>query len=200
MEISIDSKLKLTMKILLTLFLILAVGGTSLVAQIQKSTNIQITIQGVPPAEAARINAPYPVDANGNIRMWEIGTIRAAGLSPTALSKKIEDAYKQAQIYTTPTIQIETGTNDTIQKMVTVTGAVGRPGSIPFIRGMTLTSALATAGGPNTFGTTKRVTVWREGKKYLLSPLVNEKHKLELVYPDDVIEVDQVKPWESGGK
>ena len=61
MEISIDSKLKLTMKILLTLFLILAVGGTSLVAQIQKSTNIQITIQGVPPAEAARINAPYPV-------------------------------------------------------------------------------------------------------------------------------------------
>ena len=79
-------------------------------------------------------------------------------------------------------------------------GSVNRPGTVPYLRGMTLAQALAAVGGPSTFGTTKRVTVWREGKKYALSPRTNERHKLERIFPDDVIEVDQVKAWESGGQ
>lgn len=172
----------------------------SLTAQIEKNTNIQITILGVPPGETARINSSYPVDASGNIRMWEIGTIRAAGLSETSLAQKIEQAYKSAQIYTTPTIQIQTGSkNKELQELVTVMGNVQRPGTVPYIKGMTLAQALAAVGGPNTFGTTKRVSVYREGRKYLLNPRENDKHKLERIYASDTIEVDKVKAWESGG-
>lgn len=189
------------MKTLLIILLSLTAGLSNIAAQIKKDTNVQITILGVPPEETARINATYPVDSNGNIRMWVIGDIRAAGLSRTALSKKIENAYRSAEIYTSPTIQVQTGSvEDELSQIVTVMGSVARPGTIPYIKGMNLAQALATAGGPTTFGTTKRVTVWREGRKYALSPLVNEKHKLEKIYPDDVVEIDQVKAWESGGK
>lgn len=189
------------MKRLFIVLLALASTAQVISAQIQKKTSIQISIIGVPPSEAARINAPYPVDAAGNIRMWEIGTIRAAGLTATSLAKKIEQAYKSAQIYTSPTIHIQTGSREEqIQELVTVMGSVGRPGTVPYLKGMTLAQALAAAGGPNTFGTTKRVTVWREGKKYALSPLTNDQHKLERIYPGDVVEVDQVKAWESGGR
>ncbi|MBK1832967.1 polysaccharide biosynthesis/export family protein [Roseibacillus ishigakijimensis] len=171
-------------------------------AQIQKNTKLKITVMGVPAGEQTRINAVYPVDSSGNIRMWEIGSIRAAGLSSTALAKQIESSYKSAQIYTSPTILIEQiGNVETeLQQFVTVMGSVQRPGTVPYIKGMTLAQAIAAAGGPNTFGTTKRVSVYREGKKYSLSPRTNDKHKLERVYPSDTIEVDQVKAWESGGE
>lgn len=189
------------MKTLLVLLLALAGSLQFLPAQIQRNTNIQITMMGVPPAEQSRINSTYAVDASGNIRMWEIGTIRAAGLSSTALAQKIEQAYKAAQIYTSPSVQIQTGEVDQqLQELVTVTGSVNRPGTIPYIRDMTLAQAIAAAGGPSTFGTTKRVHVYREGKKYLLSPRTVDAHKLERIYASDTIEVDQVKAWESGGE
>lgn len=189
------------MKRLIVSLLVFVAFVQTLTAQIQKNTNIQVTILGVPPSETARINSTYPVDASGNIRMWEIGTIRAAGMSSTALAKKIEQAYKAAQIYTTPTINIQTGeTEKELQELVTVTGSVRSPGTVNYLRGMTLAQALAAVGGPSAFGTTKRVTVWREGKKYRLSPRTNEQHKLERIFPGDVIEVDQVKAWESGGQ
>lgn len=189
------------MKKFLIALLALAATAQVVTAQIQKKTSIQISIIGVPSEEAARINTTYPVDSAGNIRMWGIGTLRAAGLSPTALSKKIEQAYKSAEIYTSPTFHIQTGsTENELQQLVTVMGSVNRPGTVPYLKGMTLAQALAAVGGPSTFGTTKRVTVWREGKKYELSPRTNERHKLERIFPDDVIEVDQVKAWESGGQ
>ncbi|MGJ8725833.1 MAG: polysaccharide biosynthesis/export family protein [Roseibacillus sp.] len=190
------------MKILLLVLLTVVTWAQPLAAQIQKNSKLQITVMGVPAGEQARINATYPVDASGNIRLWEIGTIRAAGMSSSSLAKKIEEAYKSAQIYTSPAIIIqEIGNADTdLQQLVTVSGSVQRPGPINYVSGMTLAQAIAAAGGPNTFGTTKRVSVYREGKKYLLSPRTNDKHKLEKIYPSDTIEVDQVKAWESGGE
>lgn len=168
---------------------------------IKKNMSISIKILGVPPSEHARINTQYPVDGSGNIRMWEIGEIRAAGLEPTALARKIEKAYVQAQIYTNPTIIIETNMAEgQLTEVITLTGKVGRPGPVQYTAGMTLAQAIAAAGGANTFGTTKRVNVYREGKKYTLSPRTNDKHKLERVYPNDIIEIDQVKAWESGGQ
>ncbi|GHC45135.1 SLBB domain-containing protein [Roseibacillus persicicus] len=190
------------MKILLLLLLCFSGAFQTASAQIQKNMKLEISVMGVPPGEQSRINAVYPVDAGGNIKMWEIGTIRAAGLTATALAKKIENAYKAAQIYTSPNIVVQKigDVEGELQQLVTVTGSVNRPGTVPYIRGMTLAQAIAAAGGPSTFGTTKRVHVYREGKKYLLSPRTNDTHKLERIYPNDTVEVDQVKAWESGGE
>lgn len=169
--------------------------------KVMKNSVIEIAVLGVPPGEQSRINQIYPVDGNGNIRMWEIGTVRAAGLSTTALAKKIESSYKAAEIYTSPTILIKTNSeSEKVNELVTLAGKVNRPGPIQWIRGMTLAQAIASAGGPNTFGTTKRVSIYRDGKKYELSPLTNDTHKLEKVYPNDTIEIDQVRAWETGGR
>jgi polysaccharide export outer membrane protein len=171
------------MKRLLTLLLALAAFAGVSHADIQKDMKIGISIYGVPQSEQARVNNPQmQVDSNGNIRMWAVGTIRAAGLTTTQLSKKIESAYQAAQIYTNPSIQITTNkAEDNLEQLVTMSGKVNRPGPIQFTRGMTLAQAIAAAGGPSTFGTTKRVFVYREGKKYPLSPLTNDEHKLERV-------------------
>ena len=190
------------MKKLLLFLLSVAACVQPLSAQIKKNSKLQISVMGVPVEEQGRINNIYPVDASGNIRMWEIGTVRAAGLTATNLAKNIEQAYKKAEIYTTPAIIIQQiGDVETeLVQQVTVSGSVNRPGPIAYTSGMTLAQAIAAAGGPSTFGTTKRVNVYREGKKYLLSPRENDKHKLERIYPSDTIEVDQVKAWESGGE
>lgn len=82
---------------------------------------------------------------------------------------------------------------------VTVTGSVNQPGLVAGSGELTLAEAIDLGGGPSTFGTTKRVTVYREGKKYQLSPLTNAAHAQEKLYPGDVVEVDQVKAWESSG-
>ena len=77
-----------------------------------------------------------------------------------------------------------------------VGGSVHRPGPMRYVKGMTLSQAIISAGGPTEFGTTKRVFITREGKRYELSPLTNEKHKLEKVYPNDIIDVDQVRAFD----
>lgn len=169
--------------------------------KVKRNSVIEIAVLGVPPGEQSRINQIYPVDGKGNIRMWEIGTIRAEGLSTTALAQKIEASYKSAQIYTSPTILVKTNSEgEKVNELVTLAGKVNRPGPIQWVRGMTLAQAIASAGGPNTFGTTKRVSIYRDGVKYELSPLTDDKHKLEKVYPNDTIEIDQVKAWETGGR
>lgn len=81
----------------------------------------------------------------------------------------------------------------------TVMGSVNNPGVFSDGEGMTVKDAIGGAGGISTFGTSKRVTVWRDGKKYSLDLLGNPQHQLEKVYPGDVIEVDQVKAWEASG-
>lgn len=189
------------MKKLLSTILLLATLLQGANAQLKTNMKIGIRIKGVPVSEQALIDENYQIDGKGNIRMWEIGTIRAAGLTTTQLAQKIEQAYKAAQIYTNPSIQIQSDDVEiNANPVLTVSGTVNRPGPVEITQGMTLAQAIAAAGGPSTFGTTKRVNVYRDGKKYALSPLTNDKHKLERVYPGDTIEIDQVKAWESGGK
>lgn len=86
-----------------------------------------------------------------------------------------------------------------LAELVTVTGQVKKPGTLSYNREMTLADAVGDAGGVSTFGTTKRVHVYREGKKYTLD-LSKEEHRNERIYPNDTVEVDQVKAWESGGE
>lgn len=189
------------MKKLLTTLLLLATLLQSVDAQMKRNMKIGIQIKGVPVSEQALIDAEYQIDGNGNIRMWEIGTIRAEGLTTTQLAQKIENEYKKAQIYTNPSIQIRSDDVEiNANPILTIAGSVNRPGPIEIIKGMTLAQAIAAAGGPSTFGTTKRVNVYRDGKKYKFSPLTDDKHKLERVYPGDTIEVDQVRAWEPGGR
>ena len=155
-----------------TLLLTLTILITALLPMVQASPiqsgrAVQITIQGVPMQEATRINGTYPVSDSGYVRLWQIGNIKAAGLDSTALGRSIEAAYKKAEIYTSPTIQVLTDSSDRlVEQMLTVGGKVRAPGAKPYQTGMTLFQAVMAAGGPTEFGAVNRVKLYRNGRVY----------------------------------
>jgi len=152
---------------------------------------IEIRIQGVPATETQLINNTYPVSETGTIRMPFIGSVRAAGLSPQALAGSIEAAYKAAEIYTHPTIQVFASTDETLTKLrLTVGGQVKNPGPVEYVRGMTLYDAVQAARGATEFGAMNRVSLIRgtQRKEYDLN---QTKFMNVLVEPNDTILVPQ---------
>lgn len=159
--------------------------------------NITITIQGVPGDEAARVNSAtgYPVDQSGYIRMPYIGGVRAAGLTPNQLASSIEGAYRNAQIYTNPTIQvIATAVGAKINmQTVFVGGQVNKTGGVEFTQGLTLYQAVQSAGGPTAFGALNRVEVLRGGENRVYN-LKDIKTQQIAAQPGDTIKVPE-KNW-----
>ena len=134
-----------TLQILL-LALLLS-GFSSAASNISSNETITVTIKGVPQMEQTKISAQYVVDSSCKLYMPFIqGGISASGLSSSALARRIEAAYRAAEIYTTPRITIITArdeaTKRTISKTVTVGGKVRRPGPIDYREGMTLYQAV----------------------------------------------------------
>jgi protein involved in polysaccharide export with SLBB domain len=185
------------MKSFLTILMVLLCADLPLFGQIQIGKAVNVSILGVPAEEKGRIDGAYPVADNGTINMPFIGEVRAAGSKPEVLAKVLEARYRSAQIYLNPTFQVvsdrEGGALD--EAFVHVAGQVGQNGPIKFNRGMTLFQAIAAAGGPNAYGTMKRVKVLRAGqqRQYDLTELQNMQIPLE---PNDTIEVPQKRPWE----
>jgi protein involved in polysaccharide export with SLBB domain len=179
---------------LMRLFLMALVFGATNVSAgtIQPGQMIKIVIVGVSPQEASRVNNNYSVDDSGYVQMWKIGRLKASGLTSASLARKIESAYRQAEIYTSPTIQIFTDSGDIlVQEQVTIGGKVRSPGAKPFQAGMTLFDAVMAAGGPTDFGAINRVKLYRNGKVYTYD-LKKAEHKLLKMYPRDTIDVPAV--------
>ncbi|MEM1086015.1 MAG: polysaccharide biosynthesis/export family protein [Verrucomicrobiota bacterium] len=183
-----------------TIVLILAALASLLVSVDAQSTinagrAIEIRIQGVPNEEMARVNNTYPVSESGFIRMPFIGNVRAAGKSPNALAQSIEAAYRSAQIYTNPTVQVIASSDETLtEHIVTVGGYVRRPGPVKYIRGLTLYNAVQAGGGATEFGSMHRVKLIRNGKlrEYDLFKTAAKGVQLQ---PNDTIEVPQKNLW-----
>lgn len=155
---------------------------------------IEISIQGVPSEEMQRVTNTYPVSESGYIRMPFIGAVRAAGMSSYKLAQVIENRYKSAEIYTNPTIQVISSTNDQVEEFyVTVGGQVKRPGPVAYSKGLTLYNAVQAAGGPTPFGSMYRVSLIRKGKLKEYN-LKTTKAKGVILKPEDTIDVPQ-KNW-----
>lgn len=155
---------------------------------------VTLAISGVPANEKSRIDGPYTVSQSGTMRLPFVGELRAAGLTANQLAANIEGAYKSAQIYTTPTIQILTdATGEKRMDVVTVGGYVRQPGPVKLLPGMTLYQAVQNAGGANEFGAMGRVRLMRNGKQREYD-LNRAEEKNILVEKDDTIEVPQ-KGW-----
>ncbi len=165
-------------------------------SQIEAGTSVQIAIMGVPSEEKGRIDGLYPVSDRGTINLPFIDyAIRAAGLSPEGLQVVIQNAYKSAEIYTNPTFQvISTVAGSTVlNQTVTMGGQIGRTGPIPWNKDLTLYGAIQAAGGAGTFGSLRRVTVYRDGKIMVYDVTEPENMNIPL-RPNDTVEVPQ-KNW-----
>jgi len=182
----------------IVLFTLFTCGFGNAASHINSNETITVTIKGVPQMEQIKISAEYVVDSNGNLYMPFIKNgIKASGLSSSALARRIEAAYRAAEIYTTPRITIITARDEAergtiIAKTVTIGGKVRRPGPVAYQEGMTLYQAVMAAGDATEFGAMNRVELFRSGKRYVYDlKSVESEAKLLRVYANDTITVPQ---------
>ena len=196
------SKLEL-FQIMKTLSKLVALGAAvaalwsgSLAAQsISPKEILKISIKGVPASEQTRVSGDYVVSPNGYVSLPLLkAEIKASGLSSSALARKIETAYRSAEIYQSPRITIisrkDSAASEIDRQVVSIGGFVKRPGPTPYTRGMTLFQAVSAAGGETAFGSIRRVELHRNGKKYIYD-LRKSDHMRVKVYPNDSINVPQ---------
>ncbi len=171
------------------------VAAAPVMSQIEAGTSVQITIMGVPSEEKGKIDALYPVSSSGTVNLPFIGTLRAAGLRPESLAASIQNAYRKAEIYNNPTIQVVSTTEGAgvKEQLVHIGGQVRNPGPVKFNNNLTLYQAIQSAGGATEFGSLRRVILYRDGKPKTYNVTEAQYMKVRL-RPDDTIEVPQ-KDW-----
>jgi protein involved in polysaccharide export with SLBB domain len=154
-------------------FLILTAMGLS-IASAQEPTlksgmSILLKITGVPAKDQQDLNAAYSISDSGTIRLQYIGTVSASGLKPSQLSAAIESAYRSAEIYTKPTVNVSINGGDIMSaSYVTVMGEVKAERQVAITTNMTVLSAIAQCGGFTDFADKRKVRLVRNGKEQIL--------------------------------
>jgi len=121
--------------------------------------------------------------------------IQVKSLAHAQAAQKIKNAYIEAQLFTAPHINVKNASGCIRRcgrEIISIGGHVKYPGPKPFIAGMTLSHALAAAGGATPFGAPNRIELYRNHKKtiYNLRELEHQKVKLQL---GDSINIPQKK-------
>ncbi|MBK1790422.1 polysaccharide biosynthesis/export family protein [Persicirhabdus sediminis] len=188
----------ISFKSLLTMMLSMVMSLTAMADTISTGEMLNISIRGVPGGEQTRITGQYVVSTDGLLYLPLLeGGIKASGRTSSSLSRSIEAAYKNAEVYTNPRITVISNKNKEEslidRKVVTVGGHVKRPGPVPYLRGMTLYEAVTAAGGETAFGSIQRVELFRKNKRYVYD-LRKTAHKGLKIYEGDNINIPQ-KDW-----
>lgn len=162
------------------------------IGEIEPGTSVQISILGVAPEEKGKIDSIYLVSEDGMINMPFLGKLRAGGLKAEVFATTVENAYKAAEIYQNPTIQVIDAAVKKMPKedMVYVGGHVRKTGPVSWQQHLTIYQAIQTAGGADDFGAMNRVRLYREGQMFTYD-LRTVEAKQTLVEPKDTIEVPQ---------
>ena len=105
------------------------------------------------------------VDANGQLSFPLIGSVEAAGLTPTQLASVVDQRLR-GRFVRDP--QVTVNLVETVSQTVTVDGQVAEPGIYPVLGRFTLMRAIATAGGTGEYAKLDDVIVFREveGRTY----------------------------------
>lgn len=132
------------------------------------------------------------VDSGGNLGVPLVGTVRAAGLSPTALAANISDGLRAKNVRDP---QVTISVAEIVSQVVAVEGEVRDPGVFPVEGNMTLMRAIAKAKGLADFGRANDVLIFRTvGDQrlvgvYDLRALRNGVYDDPEVYANDLIVV-----------
>jgi protein involved in polysaccharide export with SLBB domain len=187
----------------LILLITMMISAFAHAAAVNSGDVLSISIKGVPTEEQGLVGGEYQVTSDGKIHLPYIPSIQASGSSTSAVARKIESAYKSARIYTSPTISIqslndarreEKKISEAIQKFLTVSGQVSRPGPLQYRPGLKLIDAVSQAG-PTPFAAQNRVEVLRDGKIMKFN-MKTPAHMLFTLQPDDQITLKE-KDWKN---
>lgn len=182
---------RMNLKGMLFVGLLALFGSAAGMSEIVAGKAVRIAIIGIPAEDKAKIDADYPVSEEGTINLPFVGKINVTGKTPEQISRDLEKAYVDAQIYMEPTVSVTPGLiQDPVSEVIHIGGQVGRPGPIDFAEGMTLWKAIEAAGGATEFGSLKRVKLYRDGKQ-TIHDMTNKDHLSIPLNANDTIEVPE---------
>jgi polysaccharide export outer membrane protein len=100
------------------------------------------------------------LDSHGVVVFPKLGPLRVTGIQVDSLERQLVHNY--GEYLRNPSIRV------TILRRVTIWGSVARPGTYPLDLTMTVTDALALAGGVTPDGKNDKVEIRREGQRRLI--------------------------------
>lgn len=161
---------------------------------LRANDKIAISIGGVPPDEVASISKTYAISDAGTINLLHINEIRAAGMKPSELQKRIESAYKAGGFYTNPTVTVSMDSTTDSARLVFVNSGCVKNGPVNYRPGLTLMQAIGSAGGPTPFAKTTKVQLIRTSAGGQRSTTIHDMKKISknpsldvALQPDDTI-------------
>ena len=126
------------------------------------------------------MSGPSTIDGEGFLALPLVGEFKAGGLTTRELEDEIEARLKQDQFLVSPQVGIQLLT----YRSFYVLGEVGKPGSYEFRDGISLTNAIALAGGYTYRANQSGPTIERDGCSF--------QTKVDtLVQPGDIIQVPE---------
>lgn len=136
------------------------------------------------------VNLAVVVD-NGSVNVPIIGRVNAQGMTTTQLSAAIEKKYREEKIFTNPIVALNPVQTAVNQRSVIVGGAVRAPGQRPWSAELTLTAAIAMAGGADDFAK-DTIKIIRDQKafEYSRKKIAKDPTLDPKVLPNDMISID----------
>lgn len=149
--------------------LMAALPATAQMAGILKPGDSVVIQLKTPAEDAENVTTTYAVSDRGSIKLPMLEQeIPASGISASTLARRIESAYKAAEIYSAPMINVTLPTvseGGMVNHVVNVGGEVRATGEFPLRQGMTLMAAINKAGGFTEFGNPKKVKLLRNNRE-----------------------------------
>ena len=144
---------------------------------LQLGDRVTVTVYG-----ETDLTGVYDVNANGNLDLPLIGSVKAVGRTPTELKRIIADRYKRGKFLDDPKVTVAV-----VQyRPVYIFGEVAHPGPIPYFSGLNLLTAVTTAGGLTYRGDKSTVLIQHAGDPaWTESPLLSSV----TVLPGDIVRV-----------
>ena len=145
---------------------------------------LSISVFGIP-----ELSGEVQADASGRVSVPMIGTINAAGKTPTELADSIAEGLR-GRFVRSP--QVTVNLKDTVSQVITVDGEVREPGLYPVIGKMSLMRAVATAKGATEYAKLDDVVVFRTVNSQRMAALYSLKAIRRGVYDDPEIFANDV--------
>ncbi|HEY7798645.1 MAG TPA: polysaccharide biosynthesis/export family protein [Hyphomonadaceae bacterium] len=105
------------------------------------------------------LSGEFTVSNNGGLAMPLVGEVRAGGLTPVLLQAAVQEKLSETGMVRTPRVSIDVLN----YRPFYILGEINKPGQYPYAIGMTVTKAVATAGGFTYRANDRMVYVTREG-------------------------------------
>ncbi len=146
--------------------------------ELRPGNKIKLTVFG-----EEDLSGTFEVDATGALSLPLIGNVHAAGLEPSEIEQLVTDKFKEGYLVN-PRVSIEVLNYEP----VFILGEVNKPGSYPYVDGITVIDAVALGGGFTTRARKSSMEIIRQknGKKTEM-----EAVNSTLVYPGDTVQIEE---------